>query len=140
MSMYPPIPLAGSQLRQHRHVCAFFNTLDEEYQVMLPFVRDAIEQGERSVNLMPDSRTDYVDRLRHAGIDVERARAGRQLRVMSAESTDCVTGPLDVEAMLLRILTAMQEGRALGFRHTRLTRHGTTALIDPGRVPSLSEY
>jgi hypothetical protein len=30
------IPFAGSQLGEARHVCAFFNSDDEEYRVLLP--------------------------------------------------------------------------------------------------------
>jgi hypothetical protein len=33
-----PISLAGSQLGDVRHVCALFNSDDEEYRVLLPFV------------------------------------------------------------------------------------------------------
>jgi hypothetical protein len=32
-----PIPFAGSQLDQTRHVSTFFNSADEEYQVLLPW-------------------------------------------------------------------------------------------------------
>jgi hypothetical protein len=35
-----PIPFAGSQLGETRHVCAFFNNADEEYRVLLPFIKD----------------------------------------------------------------------------------------------------
>ena len=34
-----PISLAGSQLGHTRHVCAFFNSDDEEYRVLLPFIK-----------------------------------------------------------------------------------------------------
>ncbi len=34
------ISLAGSQLGDVRHVCAFFNNDDEEYRVLLPFIKD----------------------------------------------------------------------------------------------------
>jgi hypothetical protein len=35
-----PIPFAGSELTETRHVCAFFNSEDEEYRV-LPAPRPA---------------------------------------------------------------------------------------------------
>jgi hypothetical protein len=35
-----PIPFAGSQLDQTRHVCTFFNSADEEYRVLLPFIKN----------------------------------------------------------------------------------------------------
>jgi hypothetical protein len=35
--MTAPIPFAGSELDQTRHVSAFFNSADEEYRVLLPW-------------------------------------------------------------------------------------------------------
>ena len=36
-----PIPFAGSMLREHRHVCAFFCSANDEYNTLLPFICDA---------------------------------------------------------------------------------------------------
>jgi|GEM_PF-3305893 hypothetical protein len=44
-----PISLAGSQLGEVRHVCAFFNSDDEEYRVLLPFIKDGFECGDKAV-------------------------------------------------------------------------------------------
>ena len=41
-SVTPPISLAGSQLRETRHVCAFFNNDEEEYRILLPFIKDGL--------------------------------------------------------------------------------------------------
>ena len=40
-----PIRFAGSVLGTQRHVCAFFNSPDEEYRVMLPFIKEGFERG-----------------------------------------------------------------------------------------------
>jgi len=40
-----PIPFAGSMLGGYRHVCAFFSSAQEEYDTLLPFVRDGLERG-----------------------------------------------------------------------------------------------
>jgi hypothetical protein len=42
-----PISLAGSQFGEVRHVCAFFNSDDEEYRVLLPFIKDGFECGDK---------------------------------------------------------------------------------------------
>ena len=34
-----PIRFANATLGKHRHVCAFFQGAEEEYRVLLPFVR-----------------------------------------------------------------------------------------------------
>ena len=57
MKKTAPISLAGSQLGEVRHVCAFFNDADEEYRVLLPFIKDGFECGDKAVhqaNSLPD--------------------------------------------------------------------------------------
>lgn len=52
-----PIPFAGSQLGDVRHVCAFFNNADEEYQVLLPFIKDGFACGDKAVHVVsPEQR------------------------------------------------------------------------------------
>ena len=45
-----PIWLGGSTLGERCHICAFFNSLDEEYRILLPFVRDGLERIEKVVD------------------------------------------------------------------------------------------
>jgi hypothetical protein len=47
-----PIRFAGSVLEARRHVCAFFHDADEEYRVLLPFIKDGFEQGERAFHIV----------------------------------------------------------------------------------------
>jgi hypothetical protein len=70
----PPIPFAGSELGEARHVCAFFNSDDEEYRVLLPFIKDGFECGDKAVHVVnPDQRHDHLQRLAAAGIDLGAA-------------------------------------------------------------------
>jgi len=50
------IHLSGwSQLGQTRHVCAFFNSDEEEYRVLLPFIKDGFERGDKAIHVVsPD--------------------------------------------------------------------------------------
>jgi hypothetical protein len=41
------IQCAGNSLGQHRHVCAFFNDLDEEHRVLRSFFKDGFDRGKR---------------------------------------------------------------------------------------------
>ncbi len=66
-----PIPFAGSTLGGYRHVCAFFSSAQEEYDTLLPFVRDGLERGERAYHVLPSQyREEHLEQLRSAGIDV----------------------------------------------------------------------
>jgi len=65
-----PIRFAGSQLAEARHVCAFFNSDDEEYRVLLPFIKDGFECGDKAIHVVnPDQRHAHPQRLAAVGID-----------------------------------------------------------------------
>ena len=65
------IHLSGTTLRQHRHLCAFFRTVDERYRVLLPFVKEGIERGEKAIHIVDPARQMH---LRTDGIDVRGHR------------------------------------------------------------------
>jgi hypothetical protein len=76
-----PISLAGSQLGEVRHVCAFFNSDDEEYRVLLPFIKDGFECGDKAVHVVnPGQHHNHLQRLAAAGIDAAAAQAQRPIR------------------------------------------------------------
>jgi MEDS: MEthanogen/methylotroph, DcmR Sensory domain len=69
-----PISLAGVQLGDARHVCAFFRSDDEEYQVLLPFIKDGFDCGDKAIHVVnPDQRDDHLHRLAALGIDTAAA-------------------------------------------------------------------
>src|SRR5580704_9679377 len=53
------------------HACAFFTSKEEEYRVMLPFMAEGFEAGDKLVHIMDKNhRDERVGRLNQAGIDV----------------------------------------------------------------------
>src|SRR5438094_8943151 len=73
------IPFAGSLLDERRHVCAFFHNPDEEYRVLLPFIKDGFERGEKAFHIVdPKLRAEHRQRLAPAGIDLEPADTSGQ--------------------------------------------------------------
>ena len=70
-----PIRLGGSVLGHPRHVCAFFNNHDDEYRVLLPFIKDGLECGEKAVHTVdPQRRDEHLRQLASAGIDLAAVR------------------------------------------------------------------
>lgn len=45
---HEPISFAGSTLGRYRHVCAIFHSPDEEYRVLLPYIKEGLERGENA--------------------------------------------------------------------------------------------
>src|SRR5690242_10030508 len=97
----PPISLAGAELGEVRHVCALFNSDDEEYRVLLPFIRDGFERGDKAIHVVnPDQRGDHLQRLRAAGIQIEAAQQRGQFDLRTNTQTYLRDGRFDQDRML----------------------------------------
>jgi hypothetical protein len=96
-----PIPFAGSQLGEHRHVCAFFNSAEEEYRVLLPFIQDGFACGDKAVHVVkPEDRTDHLRRLVQVGIEPEAAQQSGQLELRNNRDVYLRDGRFDQDRML----------------------------------------
>ena len=73
---------AGGILGQHRHICAFFNSVEEEHRVLRSFIKDGFDGGERAFHIVdPDQVKEHLSWLGETGINVERVMGTGQLRV-----------------------------------------------------------
>jgi len=96
-----PIRFAGSHLGDARHVCAFFDSREEGYRVLLPFIDDGFRCGDKAVHVVnPGERTDHMARLAELGIDVDAVEASGQLEVRTNTDIYLRDGVFDKERML----------------------------------------
>jgi MEDS: MEthanogen/methylotroph, DcmR Sensory domain len=96
-----PISLAGSQLGELRHVCAFFSSEEEEYRVLLPFIREGLACGDKAVHVVnPHQQDEHLDRLTAAGIDATTAQRTGQLDVRVNTEAYLRDGKFDQDRML----------------------------------------
>src|SRR5579862_3578684 len=99
--MRTPISIAGSSLADTRHVCAFFNSEEEEYRVLLPFIKDGFACGHKAVHVVnPGQRSEHLARLTAAGIDAAAAESAGQLELRTNSETYIREGRFDKERML----------------------------------------
>ena len=135
------IHLAGTTLDRYRHVCAFFHTRDEEYKILLPFIKEGIERHEKAFHIVdPALRHDHVHRLEEAGIDVTACESSGQLEVRRWEEAYLRQGQFDQHAMLALIQRVLDTGKTQQFPLTRLVANMEWALEDRPGVNDLVEY
>jgi DcmR-like sensory protein len=142
MGAAAPIPFAGSQLHgRSRHVCAFFNSHDEEYRVLLPFIKDGFERGDRAVHVVDGARcADHVRRLEAAGIDSTAFRRTGQLELRSDAETYLRNGRFDTDRMIEEF-EQLASGNATGaFPLKRIVCHMDWAGEDPAHLDALVEF
>jgi hypothetical protein len=136
-----PIRLAGSELGDSRHVCAFFHSAEEEYRTLLPFIKDGFDCGDRAFHIVaPEWRDDHHHRLGSVGIDVIATASSGQLAVHDWSDTYLEHGAFDQHAMLAHIEEQLQEGRKQGFPLSRSVGHMEWALENRQSLDELVEY
>ncbi|HJT77557.1 MAG TPA: MEDS domain-containing protein [Gemmataceae bacterium] len=135
------VRLAGATLDRSRHVCAFFHSKKEEYRVLLPFIKEGFEQGDKAFHIVQDDhRPEHRRRLEEAGIDVDGAERKGQLEVRRWEDAYLREGHFDQNRMLALIEEVLQGGKAQGFPLTRLVANMEWALEDRPGVEDVVEY
>jgi hypothetical protein len=130
------LPFAGGT-----HICAFFNSADEEYRVLRSFYKDGIDRGDKALHLVdPEQREDHLRRLTEAGIDVQGAIDTGQLEVRPWQEGPLHGGRLDQDTWLASFEQKLQSGPAAGYARTRFLGHMDWALVDLPGVEDLIEF
>jgi hypothetical protein len=136
-----PIRFAGGTLDRSRHVCAFFDSFDEEIRVLGPFVKEGLERGEKAFHIVdPEQRDNYRKNLSKAGIAVPAAESRGQFKIATWDEAYLRDGHFDQNRMLALIEEVLQAGPREGFPLTRLVAHMEWALEDRPGVNDLVEY
>lgn len=136
-----PIPFAGSQLGETRHVCAFFNGNDEAYRVLLPFIKGGFECGDKAVHVVnPDQHHVHLQRLAAAGIDAATAQQAGQLELKTNTEAYLRDGRFDQDRMLQAFEQIASGNAKGGFPLSRIVCHMDWAADDQSHIDDLVEF
>jgi hypothetical protein len=125
----------------NRHICAFFNGMDEQYRVLGSFIKEGFDNGDKAVHLIdPERRTNHLRRLADAGIDVDDAIESGQLDIYLWEDSYLREGRFDQDIWLAFFEDVLKSGPAAGFAQTRVLGQMEWALIHLPGVEDLIEY
>src|SRR5258708_18673643 len=99
MAVDHSVQFAGGNLGGHRHICAFFNSIDEEHRVLRSFFKDGFDRGEKATHIVdPEQREEHLKRLTEAGINVQQAMSSGQLELRPWRGTYLPRDRVDQDA------------------------------------------
>lgn len=135
------VKLAGATLTHSCHACAFFHSREEQYQVLMPFIKEGFEQGDRAFHIVdPAQRAAHLERLEQEGIDTAAATARGQLEVRDWNDTYLSNGHFDQEAMIATLLQALDPANNPPGKFSRNIASMEWALEDRPGVHDIIEY
>jgi hypothetical protein len=136
-----PTNLTGNSLGQHGHICAFFNSVDEQHRVLRPFIKGGFDQGDKAYHYVnPELRDEHLGWLAEAGIDVQEVMASGQLEVRPWQDSTLRGERFELSTWLATFEQVLQSGPAAGYGQTRFMGHMEWALLDLPGTSDLMEY
>jgi len=135
------VNLAGSPLTCPCHVCAFYGGPEEQYDLLVPFLKEGLETGDRVFTIAAaDEQADRVERLSRGGIDIEQAQRNGQFESDTWEEAYLRGGHFDADEMLVFVQDTINTGRQRGFARTRGWANMEWALTGAPGTERLSVY
>ena len=136
-----PIHFAGSSLEDRAHICAFFNSTEEAHRVLLPFIREGLEAGEKALHTIdPKKRDDHIRWLNSAGIDVVAALNEERLEILDWTESHLRSGEFDQQWTLAFREKNAQAAKRKGFPVVRFVSETEWVLEADLDLNELLEY
>lgn len=135
------LTLCGETLFAPIHICAFFDSRDEQYSVILPYLKEGLDRNEKVINILESTcHLDHCERLSNAGVSIADKSASRQLNIFTSEETYLKGGSFAAEKMLALLEDALIESRNEGYESVRACGEMTWALKNVPGTDELIEY
>jgi hypothetical protein len=135
------IHLGGFNLGKHRHVCAFFHSQDQEDKVVVPFLKEGINRGEKAFCALDlESRVHLLQKLSREGIETASAEKRGQLELRGLEETYIRDGRFNQDVMLEHVRELSNQGAEQGFALTRFVAGMEWAIRYRVEIDQLLEY
>jgi hypothetical protein len=136
-----PMRFANATLDKHRHVCAFFHGVEEEYRVLLPFIKEGLARGEKAFHIVdPKLRDEHLQRLSSGGVDVPSVEKNGQFELHHWHEVYLRDGHFDRDRMLACMQDVLEQSQRDGFPLARVMGHAEWASGDWPGVDDFLEY
>ena len=123
-----PSQFTGNSSILRGHICAFFNSIDEQRRVLKPFITDGFDQQDRAYHIVdPEQREEHLRWLAEAGIDVRKATSTGQLEVRPWQDGPLRNVSLDPDTWMVAFEQVL-ELESTGYAHTRFVAQMEWAL------------
>lgn len=138
---YKNLLKALESLGFHDHLCLIYETPEEQFAAIAPFVRFGLERGEKCVYVADDNTSaEVLANLELGGIDVKGALKSGALSVLTKKDAYLKEGYFDPDLMIDFLREATAGAIAAGFNGLRVTGEMTWVLGGDYGSDRLIEY
>jgi len=118
------VRFAGSELGAHCHICGFFRNPEEKYHLLLPFIKEGFERGEKAFHIVdPTKRQAHLRQLGLAGINTALAEEKGQLELQDWDQFYFPDGRFNEARTVLQWSAVLDGAAQKGYPRTRVIAH-----------------
>lgn len=135
-------PITGVAFQRGQHVCAIYDTPDEQRAVAIAFIGDGLRKQERCL-YVAESAADvekFRGLLQDVGIDAHNAETSGALILMTSDDAHLVDGCFDSERMLRMLNDTVEKALNDGFTGLRTCGDMSWLLRDAPGTQHVVEY
>jgi hypothetical protein len=112
--------LLGKPISGIRHMCVFIDSRDQQYDILLPFLREGLEQNNKILNIVdPLHMADHCRRLSEGGFDVDSAKKKGQLGLFAFQEAYLLDGYFSADRMVALVESVLDQARKDGYPMVR---------------------
>jgi hypothetical protein len=132
---------AISRLHPHDHLCLIYETQEEQFAAVVPFVKAGLERREKCLYIVDDNTASAVlEAIRAGGVKVDSALQSGALVIFTKQDTYLKDGRFDPDRMICMLKAATDQARQEGYSALRVTGEMTWVLGGGPGVERLMEY
>ena len=137
-----PVTVCGHVIPNATHICAFFDSENQEYDCVVPYFAEGLDQGEQVVTIRDASEVGrHADELRaRMSRPLEEPIRSNQMRIVASEETYLAEGCFEAERMFSMLENVLRDAEASPFKRVRTCGDMTWALRNMPGTDELMEY
>lgn len=128
-------------LKPHDHLCLIYESREEQYAAVIPYIKTGLERNEKCLYIIDESSFEDVrSALQAAGVEVDQALRRGALLILTKQDTYLKDGAFNPDRMMAVLEKMVKDALAEGFNALRVTGEMTWVLGEKSSVDILMQY
>lgn len=141
MNKQTPFSVCGESLSAPMHICGFFDSREQQYEVIIPYIMEGLEANDKVINILESNRHgEHCRCLADNGISIAGKLSSGQLEVLASENTYINGGKFAADKMYDMLENTLISASRAGYESVRACGDMVWALKNLPGTDELLEY
>ncbi|WP_278021806.1 MEDS domain-containing protein [Flavobacterium ginsengisoli] len=141
MNKQTSFSVCGESLSAPMHICGFFDSKEQQYEVIIPYILEGLEKNEKVINILEGNRhSEHCRCLTNNGVSITEKLSSGQFEVLASENTYIKDGTFATEKMYKMLEQTLLSASRAGYESTRACGDMVWALKNLPGTDELLEY